>query len=223
MKFSSPICQACRMLKQKFQQLHRSQDPRFIIAPVVFADIVMSNNKKVRDPFRDYVTSQLQVKRIPSIYFYVNGGDTPVDKFCCDLDTGGCSWPTIQQQMLQSIDQWTTKVTGDDGITQHYEVLRKATTTTTTTTLHKDNDDGNVEKAAIKDDNVVLISPTTNIAASAGTATMNTTITTTTSSTVTKEKSKKAPKSFRKRIRNLLSRKITQHNDTDDDDNNKVG
>lgn len=202
MKFSSPICQACRMLKQKFQQLHRSEDPRFVTAPVVFADIVISNNKKVKDPFRDYVTSQLQVKRIPTIYFYVNGGDTPVDKFCCDLDTGGCSWPTIQQKMLQSIDQWTTKVTGDDGITQHYEVLRKATTT-----LHKDNDDGIVEKAAVKDDNVVLISPTTNIAASAGTATMNTTITTTTTPAVTKEKSKKPRKSFRKRIRNLLSRK----------------
>jgi thioredoxin-like negative regulator of GroEL len=218
MKFSSPICQACRMLKQKFQQLHRSQDPRFVIAPVVFADIVLSNNKKVYDPFRHYVTSQLQVERIPSIYFYVNGGDTPVDKFCCDLGTGGCSWPTIQQQMLQSIDQWTTKVTGDDGTTQHYEVLRKATTTTAT--LHKDSDDGNVEKAAIKDYNGVLISPTTNIAALAGTATMNTAITA--APTVTKEKSKKAPKSIRKRIQNLLLRKITRHIYTDDDNNNKV-
>jgi hypothetical protein len=213
------------MLKQKFQQLHRSQDPRFVIAPVVFADIVISNNKKVNDPFRNYVTSQLQVKRIPSIYFYVNGGDTPVDKFCCDLDTGGCLWPTIQQQMLQSIDQWTTKITGDDGITQHYEVLRKATTTTTTQHNDNDNDDDddddNVEKAAIKYDNVVPVSPITTIAASAGTATMNTAITTTTTPTVTvtKEKSKKAPKSFRKRIRSLLLRKRTQHSDNDNDDN----
>jgi len=96
-KFSSPICAACRMLKQKFETLHRS--PKFEGAPVVFADIVISNNKRVQDPFRDYITSELQVRRIPSIHFY-GGGST--DQIFCDED-GGCSWPKIQQQMLDFV------------------------------------------------------------------------------------------------------------------------
>lgn len=100
LKFSSPICAACRMLRQKFQTLHRS--PKFAGKPVVFADIVISNNKKVADPFRDYITSQLQVERVPSIHFYGNGG--LVDEIFCDDETG-CSWPKIQQQMLDFIGQ----------------------------------------------------------------------------------------------------------------------
>lgn len=106
LKFSSPICAACRMLKQKFQTLHRS--PKFANKPVVFADIVISNNKKVADPFRDYITSQLQVQRIPSIHFYGNGG--LVDEIFCD-DKTGCSWPKIQQQMLDFVGKYYTPKT----------------------------------------------------------------------------------------------------------------
>jgi len=104
LKFSSPICAACRMLKQKFQTLHRS--PKFAGAPVVFADIVISNNKKVPDPFRDYITSQLHVRRIPSIHFYAGGSDANVDQIFCD--EGGCSWPKIQQQMLDFVGKHYT-------------------------------------------------------------------------------------------------------------------
>jgi thiol-disulfide isomerase/thioredoxin len=105
LKFSSPICAACRMLKQKFQTLHRN--PKFAGAPVVFADIVISNNKRVQDPFRDYITSQLQVRRIPTIHFYAGGSDAHVDEIYCD-DEGGCSWPKIQQQMLDFVGQQYT-------------------------------------------------------------------------------------------------------------------
>lgn len=106
LKFSSPICAACRMLKQKFQTLHRS--PKFAGAPVVFADIVISNNKKVHDPFRDYITSQLRVQRVPSIHFYAGGNDAHVDQIFCDDQGGGCSWPKIQQQMLDFIGRHYT-------------------------------------------------------------------------------------------------------------------
>ena len=93
------------MLRQKFQTLHRS--PKFIGKPVLFADIVISNNKKVQDPFRDYITSQLQVRRIPSIHFYAGGSDGLVDQIFCD-DEGGCSWPKIQQQMLDFVGRHYT-------------------------------------------------------------------------------------------------------------------
>ena len=96
------------MLKQKFQTLHRN--PKFAGAPVVFADIVVSNNKKVQDPFRDYITSQLEVQRIPSIHFYASGSDALVDEIVCD-EEGGCSWPKIQQQMLDFIGQYFTAPT----------------------------------------------------------------------------------------------------------------
>jgi len=111
LKFSSPICAACRMLKQKFQTLHRN--PKFAGAPVVFADIVVSNNKKVQDPFRDYITSQLEVQRIPSIHFYASGSDALVDEIVCD-EEGGCSWPKIQQTMLDFIGQYYTAPTAHD-------------------------------------------------------------------------------------------------------------
>mmetsp|Transcript_11272 Transcript_11272/g.27071 ORF Transcript_11272/g.27071 Transcript_11272/m.27071 type:complete len:280 (-) Transcript_11272:210-1049(-) len=108
LKFGSPICAACRMLKQKFQMLHRN--PKFAGAPVVFADIVISNNKRVPDPFRDYITSQLEVQRIPTIHFYAGGSDAVVDQIFCE-DGGGCSWPKIQQRMLDSVRQHDTTPT----------------------------------------------------------------------------------------------------------------
>ncbi len=108
LKFSSPICAACRMLRQKFQTLHRS--PKFAGKPVVFADIVISNNKKIADPFRDYITTQLQVRRIPSIHFYARGSEGLVDEIFCD-EKDGCSWPKIQQQMLDFIGQYHTPTT----------------------------------------------------------------------------------------------------------------
>jgi len=106
LKFSTPICAACRMLKQKFQTLHRN--PKFAGAPVVFAEIVISNNKRVQDPFRDYITSQLQVQRVPSIHFYTEGSDAPVDQIFCAEEDGGCSWPKIQEQMLDFVGQHYT-------------------------------------------------------------------------------------------------------------------
>jgi len=102
-KFSSPICAACRMLKQKFQTLHRS--PKLVGAPVVFADIIISNNKKVKDPFRDYITSELQVQRIPTIHFYAN---TSVNEIYCEDEGSGCSWPKIRQKMLDCVGQHYT-------------------------------------------------------------------------------------------------------------------
>ena len=105
LKFSSPICAACRMLKQKFQTLRRS--PKFSGVPVVFADIVISNNKRVADPFRDYITSKLHVRRVPSIHFYARNSEDLVDQIFCDKESG-CSWPRIQQQMLDFIDQYYT-------------------------------------------------------------------------------------------------------------------
>jgi len=109
LKFSSPICAACRMLKQKFQTLHRS--PEFAEVPVVFADIVVSNNKRVPDPFRDYITSQLEVQRIPSIHFYARGSDALVGQITCEDDGGGCSWPKIKQQMVDFVGQHYTAPT----------------------------------------------------------------------------------------------------------------
>jgi len=113
LKFSSPICAACRMLRQKFQTLHRS--PKFADKPVVFADIVISNNKKVADPFRDYITTQLQVRRIPTIQFYASGGEGLVDQIFCDQESG-CSWPKIQQQMLDFIGQYYTPPTAQHNV-----------------------------------------------------------------------------------------------------------
>ena len=59
------------------------------------------DNKKVQDPFRDYVTSQLQVQRVPCIHFHAGGNDSNANHIYCDEDEGGCSWPKIQQQMLE--------------------------------------------------------------------------------------------------------------------------
>jgi len=183
LKFSSPICKACRMLKQKFQHLHRS--PKFVGMPVVFAEIVISNNKKVKDSFRDYIITQLQVERVPSIDFYVGGSDTHVDRFCCDRGKG-CSWPKIQQQMLQSVDQWTTKIIGDDGVTEHYEVLKRKTP-------HNSYDNDN--KYSVIEEHVGISIPSVP-------ASMNSTTTKTTTMLATKNTT--VFRSFRKRIRNLF-------------------
>jgi len=135
LKFSSPICAACRMLRQKFQTLHRS--PKFADKPVVFADIVISNNKKVADPFRDYITTQLQVRRIPSIHFYAGGSEGLVDQIFCD-EKGGCSWPKIQQQMLDFIGQYHTPTTvhnvSSAGTTTAAATIQPAAATATATT-----------------------------------------------------------------------------------------
>lgn len=116
------------MLKQKFQTLHRS--PKFANKPVVFADIVISNNKKVADPFRDYITSQLQVQRIPSIHFYGNGG--LVDEIFCD-DKTGCSWPKIQQQMLDFVGKYYTPKTQSEGTNAAATIESENTSSSTTT------------------------------------------------------------------------------------------
>lgn len=145
LKFSSPICSACRMLKQKFQALHRSQ--KFARAPVVFADIVISNNKKVPDPFRDYVTSQLRVQRVPCIHFIAGGKDSNANHIYCDEDGGGCSWPKIQQQMLEFVGQHytaPTKTTDEDSsskaaVAEATTPKSPATTTAITSTTETTN------------------------------------------------------------------------------------
>lgn len=106
LKFSSPVCKACRELKQKFRHLNES--PNFAGRPVVFADIVLSNNKNVQDPLRDYVTSQLRVQKIPSLQFYSDGTHL-VDTVGCDPETG-CSWSKIKQQMVQFVEQWAPQI-----------------------------------------------------------------------------------------------------------------
>jgi len=140
LKFSSPICAACRMLKQKFQTLHRN--PKFAGAPVVFADIVISNNKRVQDPFRDYITTQLEVRRIPTIHFYAGGSgsntdNAHVDEIYCD-DEGGCSWPKIQQKMLDFVGQHYTPppIPAHDvssAVTAAAETIQPSTTAIATT------------------------------------------------------------------------------------------
>lgn len=104
LKFSSPVCQACRALKQKFHNLHQSA--LFENKPVVFADIVLSNNKNFHDPFRDFVTSQLDVRKIPTVQFYSMG--ELVDTVVCGPE--GCSWSKMKQQMISFVNQWAPKV-----------------------------------------------------------------------------------------------------------------
>jgi thiol-disulfide isomerase/thioredoxin len=106
LKFSSPVCKACRALKQKFR--HLDQAPEFVGQPLVFADIVLSNNKSFRDPFRDYITSQLNVQKIPSLQFY-SAGTVLVDTVGCDPETG-CSWSKIKHQMSQFVKQWAPQI-----------------------------------------------------------------------------------------------------------------
>lgn len=139
LKFSSPICAACRMLKQKFQTLHRN--PKFATAPVVFADIVISNNKKVADPFRDYITTELQVQRVPSIHFHGSGNDAALANIIHCGDDGGCSWPDIQEQMLGFIGKYYSPpveavsheaLASSEEATEEDSSLAEETSTTTT-------------------------------------------------------------------------------------------
>jgi hypothetical protein len=102
LKFSSPVCQACRMLKEKFRSLIKSGDTRFAGQPLVFADILVSNDKRYQDPFRDYVTSKLNVQRIPSIQLL--SADTLVDTIGCAPE--GCSWTNLKQQMVAFVEEF---------------------------------------------------------------------------------------------------------------------
>jgi hypothetical protein len=102
LKFSSPVCQACRMLKEKFRSLIKSGDTRFAGQPLVFADILVSNDKRYQDPFRDYVTSKLNVQKIPSIQLL--SADTLVDTIGCAPE--GCSWTNLKQQMVAFVEEF---------------------------------------------------------------------------------------------------------------------
>jgi thiol-disulfide isomerase/thioredoxin len=113
LKFSSPVCKACRDLKQKFR--HLGQSPKFAGKPVVFADITLSNNKHVRDPFRDYVTSQLLVQKIPSLQFYAPGSHL-VSTVGCDPETG-CSWSKLKEQMIGFVEQWASQIQTEQAAT----------------------------------------------------------------------------------------------------------
>ncbi|KAG7337653.1 thioredoxin [Nitzschia inconspicua] len=106
LKFSSPVCKACRALKQKFR--HLNDAPHFVGQPVVFADIVISNNKNFKDSFREYVTKQLNVRQIPSLQFY-SAGNHLVNTVGCDPETG-CSWTKIKQQMVEFVQKWAPEV-----------------------------------------------------------------------------------------------------------------
>jgi hypothetical protein len=120
LKFSSPVCQACRMLKQKFGQLHHSSE--FQGQPVVFGDISVSNNKHHHDPFRNYITSQLQVTRIPTIQFFSPNGNL-VGSVGCDSD--GCSWSRIKHEMEVFITEWgpTVKQLDADEMVDKHDVI----------------------------------------------------------------------------------------------------
>ena len=119
LKFSSPVCQACRKLKQKFHKLHQSS--LFAEKPVVFADVVVSNNKHFHDPFRDFVVSQLKVQKLPTVHLYSTG--QLVDTVACDPQ--GCSWSHMKQQMISFVNRWSPKAdsagpnNGSDELSEH--------------------------------------------------------------------------------------------------------
>jgi thiol-disulfide isomerase/thioredoxin len=106
LKFSSPVCQACRMLKQQFPSLLSKNDTKSIWfdGTIVMADIVISNNKNTHDPFRDYITSELNIHKIPTIQLYKSNNEL-YDTISCDPQKG-CSWSTIKKQILQFVDQY---------------------------------------------------------------------------------------------------------------------
>ncbi|KAL3924598.1 MAG: hypothetical protein SGILL_000951 [Bacillariaceae sp.] len=106
LKFSSPVCAACRHLKPHFQKLHATFAEKE--KPVVFADIiVVSNNKNFRDPFRDFVSSKLNVRKLPTVQLYATGGQL-IDTVACDPQ--GCSWSQMKQQMVNFVNQWAPNV-----------------------------------------------------------------------------------------------------------------
>ena len=104
LKFSSPVCQACRMLKQQFPSLLKN-NTKFTTFndAVVVADIIVSNNKNVRDSFRDYITSELNIHKIPTIQLYKSNNEL-VDMITCGPQKG-CSWSTIKKQILQFVNE----------------------------------------------------------------------------------------------------------------------
>lgn len=100
LRFTSPFCQACKKLKQKFKD-YLNQDPRFQDGgTVVLADLMVSNNKNVEDPFTDFVTS-LGVTKIPFVQMNANG--EAVDTFTC---VEGCSWPKLKSKLLGFVDKY---------------------------------------------------------------------------------------------------------------------
>lgn len=108
MKFSSPFCQACKVLMQKFRN-HR-RNPQF--EDIVFGEITINKRdvaatrrkqqQQQNDDFFHFVTSQLKVTRIPYIHFYGTGGGSDqhqlVDSFACDVQDG-CEWNLLKEKM----------------------------------------------------------------------------------------------------------------------------
>ena len=110
MKFSSPFCQACKALMQQFKR-HR-HNPEF--DDIVFAEITVNKKNMMRrrqqqndedDEFLNFVTTQLNVTRIPYIHFYspTGGGITQhelVDSFACDVQDG-CEWNLLKEKLTK--------------------------------------------------------------------------------------------------------------------------
>jgi thiol-disulfide isomerase/thioredoxin len=105
LKFSSPVCQACRVLKQQFPSLRKNETKfTFFNDAIVVADITISNNKNMRDPFRDYVTSELNIHKIPTIHLYKSNNQL-VKTITCDPQKG-CSWSAIKKQIIEFVNEY---------------------------------------------------------------------------------------------------------------------
>jgi thiol-disulfide isomerase/thioredoxin len=102
LKFSSPFCKACQMLKQKFRLLHH--DPKFQNQPLVLGDISMSNNPNLQhvDELAQFVVNDLHVTKIPTLHFYVGG--RLVETIVCGVD--GCAWTKLHPQMVDVVEEW---------------------------------------------------------------------------------------------------------------------
>jgi thiol-disulfide isomerase/thioredoxin len=100
LKFSSPFCKACQMLKQKFRLLHH--DPKFENQPFVLGDISVSNNPNVVDDMAQFVVNDLQVTKIPTLHFYVGG--RLVETIVCGEE--GCGWTILHPQMVDVLEEW---------------------------------------------------------------------------------------------------------------------
>jgi thiol-disulfide isomerase/thioredoxin len=100
LKFSSPFCKACQMLKQKFRLLHH--DPKFENQPFVLGDISVSNNPNLVDDLAQFVVNDLQVTKIPTLHFYVGG--RLVETIVCGEE--GCGWTKLHPQMVNALEEW---------------------------------------------------------------------------------------------------------------------
>jgi hypothetical protein len=94
-----PLCEACEELREQFRNLQdrRFQDSR----RVVVADVLVSNNIHVEDPFKEFVALELGVTDIPQVQLHVYGGLR--GNFRCH---GGYSWAQLQKTMVAILNKY---------------------------------------------------------------------------------------------------------------------